>query len=94
MSMHQVNERRLRRSYDRNLGFAKFWGGAALGVLAAIFAFLSQPYNGGEYASPLALEILRALLGFAAGGSIGLAGGFWILYRRDDAELARIEQEG
>ena len=93
MSTHRDDDRRLRRSYDRNLGYAKFWGGATLGVLAAIFAFLSQPQTSAGYGqSAVFLEVLRAILGLAAGSSMAWAAIFWMLYRSDDRELTRIEQ--
>ena len=93
MANRQRVELRIRRSYERNLGYARFWGGAALGVLAAIFAFLSRPPECSDgQQSVMVLEVLRAILGLSAGSSIGLAGVFWLLYRSDDSELAVIEE--
>ena len=35
--MNTTDDEALQRSYDRNLGYAKFWGGAGIVIMSLLF---------------------------------------------------------
>lgn len=90
---------RLKRSYERNLGHSRFWAGVAAALLGAFLLFIAEelweisqdpklsiPVD--EAAFVVGVVVLTAAFGVS--GTISLV--FRILYRRNDAELTRIEQ--
>ena len=97
----------LRRSYDRNLGYARFWLGVAVAILSLVFTFgydrifgdgSSSSATEATAAAPASgLEIaplaaLSALLALA-GTCFFLGLYFRVLYRRDNAMLATLAYE-
>ena len=88
----------IKRSYHRNLGYARFWMGASLTILALLFAFVMDRVNrivselAGDRSEVGFSEVtgIFALI-FAAASCAGLAIAFWHLYRRDDFALSSIE---
>ena len=52
--MNTTDHELLRRSYDRNLGYAKFWGGAGIVVMSLLFTFVIDRVfddNGSSYST-------------------------------------------
>lgn len=86
------------RSYDRNLGYARFWLGASLAVFSLMVTFGYELVfgDGGSAASPkpagpdLTGPELLTLLGLLLFAVACLCSSalFWFLYRRDNAALA------
>ena len=90
----------LQRAYDRNLGYARFWLGAGMGIIAVAFAFFAGLATQ-DPASPTAppagpndtILTIAALLGLAAGACFFIAIVFRHFYRQADAALAEPEPE-
>ena len=91
----------LRRSYDRNLGYARFWGGVGIAIVSLLFTFVidrifedsGSSGSPTEHLSEIAVWLTLSVLAIAALVCFVLGSIFWLLYRRDDLELIRIEQE-
>lgn len=90
---------RLQRSYERNLGYAKFWIGATVAFLATFAAFAAEKVweiaTKPEAYTPqvqTALFIGAWILATAAAFCLLLAMGRIIAYHRDDIAIAEIEQ--
>lgn len=90
---------KLQRSYERNLGYAKFWIGVCAAFLGAFVAFAAEKLweistNPDAYAAPVwtALFVSAWILVTAATVSLTLASTFIIAYQRDDIALTEIEQ--
>lgn len=91
--------KRLKRSYERNLGHSRFWAGVGTVLLAGLLLFVARALwevgKNPEVWTPLA-EIAYAMVVIMLGQAIavvfGLSGYFRNLYLRDDQELSRIEQ--
>ena len=91
---------RLRRSYDRNLGHARFWAGVGTALLGAFLLFTAEALweigkNPALYTPEVefAFSIGTWLLAIAVAGCFLLAAIFGVLYQRDDAALAEIEED-
>ena len=92
---------RLRRSYERNLGYAKFWIGVSVAFLAAFAAFAVEKVweiaTKPEAYTPQAQTALFVgawILATAAAFCILLAIGRIIAYHHDDIALSEIEEDG
>lgn len=92
---------RLRRSYERNLGYAKFWIGVSVAFAAAFAAFAAEKIweistNPDAYTprdwNPLL--ITAWMLTIAALACLALAMTFVIAYHRADIALTEIEEGG
>ena len=86
----------LKRAYDRNLGYARFWLGAGMGIVAVAFAFLADravPDPTAQTGPPAGLNdtilVIAALLGLAAGSCFIIAIVFRHFYRQADAALSK-----
>ncbi len=91
---------RRKRSYERNLGYARLWTGVGLAILSLFFTFLFGQLIDliGDTASQNAakqalIELAVYVLSIAAAVCFNTGIVFWMLYRHDEVALARIEQE-
>lgn len=91
---------RLKRSYERNLGHSRFWAGVAAALLGAFLLFIAEELWEISRDPKLSIPVDEAafvvgvvILTAAFGVSCTMSLMFMIFYRRNDAELARIEQE-
>ena len=96
------NAAELERSYDRNLGYARFWLGVGIAILSLLFTFGYARIFGDDGSSAAqsaadqtpditALLALLALFLIAA-ICFGLGFVFRVLYRRDNAALTHIQR--
>lgn len=92
---------RLQRSYERNLGYAKFWIGVSVAFVAAFAGFAAEKFwetstssatNTPQDWNPLL--IIAWILTIAALACLALAMTFVIEYHRADLALAEIEEGG
>ena len=90
---------RRKRSYERNLGYARLWTGVGLAVLSLFFTFLFGQLidliddTASQDAAKLDLiELAVYVLSIAAAVCFNTGIIFWLLYRYDDLVLVRIEQ--
>ncbi len=90
---------RLKRSYERNLGHARFWGGVGTALLAGLLLFIANTLweigANPKVWTPLAENVFTIgiiILGEAVAISFVLAWTFRNFYRWDDQELTRTEQ--
>ena len=97
--MSDARTGQLQRSYERNLGYAKFWIGVCVAFLAAFAAFAAEKIwaistdpatNTPQDWNPLL--IIAWVLAVAALICLGLAMTFVAEYRRADLALTAIEQ--
>ncbi len=90
---------RLKRSYERNLGHARFWSGVGTVLLAGLLLFIANTLweigANPKVWTPLAANVFMIgifVLVEALVFSFLLSWAFRNLYRLDDQELTRIEQ--
>lgn len=91
---------RLNRSYERNVGHSKFWAGVGTALLGGLLLFIANALweigTNPKLWTPLAETVFGIgifILGEAAAVSFVTSWTFRNLYRWDDRELTRIEQE-
>ena len=92
---------RLKRSYERNLGYCRFWAGAGTILLAGLLLFIANTLweiganpKIGTPLSAYTFAIGAVVLAHATVVSSALAWMFRNWYRRDDTALTQIEQAG
>lgn len=90
--------RRLERSYQRNLGHARFWAGVAAALLGAFLLFIAEVLWAISQDPKLSVPLDEAgfmvgvvILTVAFGVCCTVSLMFRTFYRRDDAALAAIE---
>ena len=90
---------RLRRSYERSLGYAKFWIGVSVAFLAAFAAFAAERIwaisADPETHTPQNWDLLLIgawVMSIAVFASLIMATAFIIAYHRADRALTTIEQ--
>lgn len=90
---------RLQRSYERNLGYAKFWIGVSVAFIAAFAGFAAEKFweistNPATNTPPdwNPLLIIAWALTIAALACLSLAMTFVMEYHRADIELTEIER--
>ena len=95
---------RLKRAYDRNLGYARLWLGAGMGIIAVASAFFANwatqppaspatPAAAAPAGANITIVVIVALFGLAAGVCFLIAFMFRHFYRRADAALAEPAEE-
>lgn len=96
--MANPSARRLERSYQRNLGHARFWAGVAAALLGAFLLFIAEVLWAISQDPKLSVPLDEAgfmvgvvILTVAFGVCCTVSLMFRIFYRRDDAALAAIE---
>ena len=97
--MVNPNAYRLERSYQRNLGHARFWAGIAAALLGAFLLFIAEILWEVSQDPKLSVPLDEAgfvvgivILTVAFGVCCTVSLLFWTFYRRDDAALAAIER--
>ena len=83
------------------MGYARFWSGIGIAIVSLLFTFaidrvFEDSGSSGsttQHVSEIVVWLTLSALAIAALVCFVLGFSFWRLYRRDDAELSRIEQE-
>ena len=97
--MNTTDHEALQRSYDRNLGYAKFWGGAGIVIMSLLFTFVidrvfddsGSSYSAAPGTAEIAVWLTLLALMLTVSACFSLAFIFWRHYHRDDAALTNID---